>query len=37
MFFRLSNSAELDKGSATLTVTHTPTGTELINQEIHGK
>jgi|GEM_PF-4805583 len=37
MFFRLSNSAELDKGSATLTFTHTPTGTELINQEIHGK
>lgn len=34
MFFRLSNSAEMDKGSATLTVTHTPTGNELISQEV---
>jgi flagellin-like protein len=35
-YFRLSNNAEMDEGSATLTVTHTPTGTELINQEVYG-
>jgi len=37
MFFRLGNGAELDKGSASLTVTHIPTGTELIDQELYGK
>jgi hypothetical protein len=35
-YFRLSNNAEMDEGSATLTVTHTPTGTELIDQEVYG-
>ena len=32
----LSNNADMDEGSATLTVTHTPTGTELIDQEVYG-
>lgn len=35
-YFRLSNNADMDEGSATLTVTHTPTGTELIDQEVYG-
>lgn len=35
MYFRLSNSAKMTEGTTTLTVTHPPSGTELINEPIY--
>lgn len=35
-FFRLNDDAELDRGSASFEITHTPTGTVLVDEELFG-